>query len=294
MIAYNPQYLDNIDIFTKDEILVLDRLNEQVSLEDFVSNKSFVDKFGIDFIHTSAQIEGNTYDKIDTINLLEYGRTAGGKKYSDAKMILNLREAYDMLMRESVMPEITTLKDIHYIVSNEMIPNEERAVPRTREVLIKGSNYIPLATRTRLNEELNYMFNKVKEIENPYNKAIYIHNNLAYLQYFSDCNKRTARMMLNISLKSDGKMIYIPSEEQIKEYLSSIVSYYETGEHPEFKKHFIKSYENITNQIVSVKECKKNELDYSREKGIEAIDNTKQEHKNEAGIKKNNIARKRR
>jgi len=31
--------------------------------------------------------------KADTLALLEYGRTAGGKKYSDAKMILNLKTA---------------------------------------------------------------------------------------------------------------------------------------------------------------------------------------------------------
>ena len=96
MITYNSAFLDNIDIFTPKELKILDELNAKVSLEKFLANKSYVDKFGLDFIHTSALIEGNTYDKLDTNALLEYGRTAGGKKYSDAKMILNLRDAYDM------------------------------------------------------------------------------------------------------------------------------------------------------------------------------------------------------
>lgn len=56
----------------------------------------------MDFIHTSAKIEGNTYDKNDTLTLLEYRRTAGGKKYCDAKMILNLRDAYELFIKEDL------------------------------------------------------------------------------------------------------------------------------------------------------------------------------------------------
>ncbi len=79
MITYNPNYLDNVDIFTPKELEFLEELNQQVSLEKFLNNKSYIDKFGLDFIHTSALIEGNTYDKLDTQALIEYGRTAGAK-----------------------------------------------------------------------------------------------------------------------------------------------------------------------------------------------------------------------
>jgi Fic family protein len=268
MIKYNPKYLENIDIFTKDELLLLKNLNDEVSLSKFLNNKSYVDKFGMDFIHTSAQIEGNTYDKIDTQALLEYGRTAGGKKYSDAKMILNLRDAYDKLINEDLILDIATFKDLHYLLSDEMIADNERAVPRDKEVLIKGCDYIPLATKERLDVELKYLFEKADSINNPFNKALYIHNNLAYLQYFVDCNKRTARVMLNISLKDNDCMIYIPDEEKIKDYLSGIVSYYETGEHKIFKDYFIQDYQKTIKEIVQVEEYKKKEQEANKNKGI--------------------------
>lgn len=70
MLTYNPNYLENTDIFTTKELKLLEGLNQKVSLK----------KFGLDFIHTSALIEGNTYDKLDTQTLIEYGRTAGGKR----------------------------------------------------------------------------------------------------------------------------------------------------------------------------------------------------------------------
>jgi len=264
MITYNPQYLDNRDIFTKDELDFLEELNRKVSLKDFLSNKSYVDKFGLDFIYTSALIEGNTYDKLDTQTLILYGRTAGGKRYSDAKMILNLRDAYELFISKDLKPTKETLKDLHYILSNEMVIESARANPRDGEVTIMGCDYIPLATKEKLNDELNYLFKISQSIENPFNKALYIHNNLAYLQYFTDCNKRTARVMLNVVLKDADKMIYIPDERSIREYLKSIIDYYETGNYESFKRYFIDSYKRVIDMIVKIEEAKKNEMNFRR------------------------------
>ncbi|MFK5977128.1 MAG: Fic family protein [Sulfurovum sp.] len=264
MITYNPNYLDNIDIFTPNEMELLEKLNKQVSLEKFLNNRSYIDKFGLDFIHTSALIEGNTYDKLDTQALIEYGRTAGGKKYSDAKMILNLRDAYEMFITQDLKPSKDTLKDLHYILSAEMVADNRRAVPRDSEVTITGCNYIPLSTKERLEDELNYLFKISQTISNPFNKALYIHNNLAYLQYFTDCNKRTARVMLNIVLKDSQNMIYIPDEESVREYLKSIVSYYETGDYRLFKSYFINSYKKVVDMIIEIEQSRENEKSFRR------------------------------
>lgn len=66
MIADNPAFLDNVGMFSSDELKLLQELSAKVSLEKFLNNKSYVDKFGLDFIHTSVLIEGSTYDKLDT------------------------------------------------------------------------------------------------------------------------------------------------------------------------------------------------------------------------------------
>jgi len=260
MIVYNPKYLDNIAIFTDEETKLLEELNQKVSLETFLSNKSYIDKFGLDFIHTSALIEGNTYDKLDTQTLIEYGRTAGGKKYSDAKMILNLRDAYELFITQDLQPSKQTLKDLHYILSAEMVADNQRAVPRDSEVTIAGCDYVPLATKEKLDDELRYLFKVSDTIRNPFDKALYLHNNLAYLQYFTDCNKRTARMMLNVALKEHAKMIAIPDEEKVKEYLKSIVAYYETGDYALSKKYFIHSYKKVIEMIVAIEASREKEI----------------------------------
>lgn len=265
MITYNPSFLDNTQVFTQNELNILWDLSSKVSLTKFLENKSYVHKFGLDFIYTSALIEGNTYDKLDTSALIEYGRTAGGKKYSDAKMILNLRDAYDMFITNDLKLTKEVFKDMHYILSNEMVAEQERAVPRNKEVTIAGCNYVPLATTEKLDDELNYLFKKVKMIDNPFDKALYLHNNLAYLQYFADCNKRTARVMLNVALKNANLMIFIPDEDSIKTYLEAVVSYYETGKYELFKKYFIKSYQKVIDMIVEIETSKANEVNFRRE-----------------------------
>jgi Fic family protein len=259
VITYNPDFLDNTDIFTSSELELLEELNQQVSLEKFLNNKSYIDKFGLDFIHTSALIEGNTYDKLDTHALIEYGRTAGGKKYSDAKMILNLRDAYNIFITQDIQPSKESLKDLHYILSAEMVSEDKRAVPRDSEVVITGCNYIPLATKEKLDDELNYLFKISDTIKNPFDRALYMHNNLAYLQYFTDCNKRTARLMLNVVLKQSDKMIYVPDEQSVKEYLKSIVRYYESGNYTLFKNYFIYSYKKVVDMIVEIERSRENE-----------------------------------
>ncbi|MFA6687720.1 MAG: Fic family protein [Desulfuromonas sp.] len=261
MQNYNPQFLEKTSIFSQKETSLLDALNAKVPLSLFLKNDSYVKKYGIDFIHTSALIEGNTYDRNDTLTLLEYGRTAGGKKYTDAKMILNMRTAFNLLLYEDLGVSKSSLKDMHYVLSDEMVADNERAVPRNEAVAVAGCDYIPLATRERLDSELTYMMDKYRSIEGVYDRALYLHCNLAYLQYFKDCNKRTARMMLNLSLKNDGKMLYIPSPESVSGYVRGIVSYYETGSYDLFKEHFVGEYKRAVDSIHAIESAKDQEQD---------------------------------
>jgi len=225
---------------------LLESINQKLSLELFLNKKGLVEKLGFDFIYTSVQIEGNTYTKADTLALLDYGRTAGGKKYSDAKMILNLKAAYDKYISYESCVSLDTLKDFHYIVSNELVREDERGVVRQGSIDgIKGSDYIPLAHPQKLDSEIKYLFKIYKTIQNPYDKALYLHNNLAYLQYFRDCNKRTARIMLNISLKESKKMILIPREEFISEYIDGVLEYYNSGKYTKSKQFFINNYQKV-------------------------------------------------
>ncbi len=234
-------------IFTKNEIKELEKINETLSLEKFLATQNLIDKFGFDFVYTSAKIEGNSYTKADALTLLDYGKTAGGKRYSEAKMLINLQKAFSFMIKHNLSVNKFTLREIHQILADELIDESEKGTVRERGVVIRGSDYVPISDAIVLEQEMDRLFEIYHTIENPYDKALYLHNNLAYLQYFIDVNKRTARLMMNVSLKADGKMILIPREEYIPIYVGSILEYYEKGSYELSKEFVLKSYRYISN-----------------------------------------------
>lgn len=242
---YNPSYLDFKPIFSKDELLLLEQINQELSLDIFLHNQNLIEKFGFDFVYTSAKIEGNTYTKAEALTLLEYGKTSGGKSYSDAKMLINLNKGYKFILEDDCTINKHKIRMIHHILADDLIDDNALGSVRQKGVLIKGSDYIPLRDALTLESELDRVLNIAETISNPYEKALYLHNSLAYLQYFEDVNKRTARMILNLSLKCDGRMLLIPQEEYISIYINGILEFYEKGSTHDIREFFIKSYQKM-------------------------------------------------
>lgn len=245
-MRYNPEILEYKPIFTIKETTLLDEINRTLSLEKFLATKDLVEKLGFDFVYTSAKIEGNTYTKADALTLLDYGRTAGGKRYSEAKMLINLQKAFSFMIKHDLPINKFTLREIHQILSDELVDDTERGTVRQRGVTIRGTDSLPLADSILLDQEMDRLFSIYNTIKNPYDKALYLHNNLAYLQYFIDVNKRTARLMMNVSLKSEGKMIVIPKDDCIPIYIGSILEYYEEGSYNLSKEFMLKSYQSVS------------------------------------------------
>lgn len=250
LMNYNPKTLSYKPIFTDEETKILDKINNTLSLEKFLATQDLVEKFGFDFVYTSAKIEGNTYTKADALTLLDYGRTAGGKRYSEAKMLINLQKSFSFMIRNEVIANKFSLRELHQILSDELVEDSEKGRVRQRGVTIRGTDYLPISDSFLLEQEMDRLFKIYDTIQNPYDKALYLHNNLAYLQYFIDVNKRTARLMMNVSLKADGKMILIPKDEYISIYVGSILEYYEEGKYTLSKEFFIKSYQSIADFMV--------------------------------------------
>lgn len=249
MIPYNPSFLEVKPIFSQKELEILDTLQRKMPLNYFLSSKTLSSKLGFDFIYSSAQIEGNTYTKAETLSLLEMGITAGGKKYSDALMVLNLRYAFERIMCDEVEINRSNLHDIYSIVAKGLVQERNLGVMRKTSVDgISGCNYVPLQSGDRLYSEMGHLLECYQTIKNPFEKAMYLHNNLAYLQYFEDCNKRTARIMQFISLKNDGLMPLVLTQdhrELYTQYREALVHYYEKGDYGLSKEFFIQNYEKM-------------------------------------------------
>ncbi len=152
-MPYNPQFLDNLHILNPQQKQELDSLSFNFS--DFATMQGCIEKLRFDFIYSSAQIEGNTYNKLDTLTLLEEGLTARGK-YSDAKMILNLRNAFDVILKEDLTISLETCQNLHAILSQELVISSNCGVMRNHNIM--GTSYLPLACGDRLYAEMECLF----------------------------------------------------------------------------------------------------------------------------------------
>lgn len=80
---------------------------------------------------------------------------------------------------------------------------------------------------------------------------MYAHQNLAYLQYFYDHNKRTALNICAYTLMQANKMPVMFTERSANEYARSVIEYYEneTADYTAFKAYFIASYERVCSRM---------------------------------------------
>ncbi|MFW2176785.1 MULTISPECIES: Fic family protein [unclassified Moraxella] len=244
---YNPNHLDYKPILTEAEKTLFEGYRAELSVDYLLANHRNLEEIGIDFVYSSAKLEGNTYDQFDTLTLLKMGQTAGGKLYSDAIMLLNLREAFTSIINALDNDEMINLKsfikDQHAMITDKLVVQSQRGVVRNSSVTIGGTDYQPLSSSQKLDEELNYLLTISEKYSHPVERALYLHNNLDYLQYFIDGNKRTARNTLLYILMQAGFFPIIFHVGQVTDYAKSIVNYYETGDYGVFKQYFMDTYQ---------------------------------------------------
>lgn len=249
VIYYNPNQLEIMPVLSPQVREELDKLNERYHLTTFLNSSRNIEELGIEFIHSSSQIEGNTYTQAETETLLKAGITAGGKKYSDAIMLLNQRKAYDKTILGRYEESYDGLLDMHYDLMEVLLENNQRGIVRNQEVTIGHSEYLPLNNPEDLVQEMKYMLRQYHDIKDPYSKAIYAHLNIAYLQFFTDGNKRTARMFQNNSLIKSGVMPLLFDSSRIGAYKNAILEYYETGSVSYYVQWFIESYKHMYRKL---------------------------------------------
>lgn len=165
--------------------------------------RQVLDRLLIDLSWASSRLEGNTYSRLDTQNLIQFGLAAAGKDQLEAQMILNHKAAIEMLVEQAQEIGFNryTLQNLHALLSDNLLP-DPGAGGRLRqiEVAIPGSVYLPLAIPQLISEHFDTLLAKASAITDPFEQAFFAMVQLPYLQPFEDVNKRTSRLAANIPL----------------------------------------------------------------------------------------------
>ena len=208
--------------------------------------RQILDRLLIDLSWASSRLEGNTYTRLDTQNLIEFGQKAEGKDQRETQMILNHKAAVEMLVEdaESISFNRYTLQNLHAILADNLLENSGasgrlRSIP----VSISGTTYQPTGIPQVIAEAFDQLLAKTEAIQDPFEQVFFVMVQLPYLQPFEDVNKRLSRVAANIPLirQNLAPLSFVDVPE--RPYVEAILGVYELNRVEMLRDLFAWAYE---------------------------------------------------
>lgn len=210
----------------------------------------------IDLSWASSRLEGNTYTRLDTQNLIELGQAAAGKDRRDAQMILNHKAAIELLVEqaEDIGFNTFTFFNLHALLSeNLLIDPSESGRLRSRIVEVSGTVFHPLGIPQQIDAYFHMIMNKAATIADPFEQAFFIMVHIPYLQPFVDVNKRVSRLGANIPLIQHNlcPLSFIDVPEQA--YVEGTLGIYELKQVDLLRDVFVWAYERSCQRYMAIR-----------------------------------------
>jgi hypothetical protein len=217
--------------------------------------REILNRLLIDLSWASSRLEGNTYDRLDTQNLIEFGQAAEGKDIRETQMVLNHKAAIEMLVEEADQVGFNsfTFLNLHALLSENLLMDQGACGRlRRRPVDIGGSVFHPLALPQVLEECFHLLLAKVAAIPDPFEQAFFIMVQLPYLQPFEDVNKRVSRLGTNIPLIQHNlcPLSFVDVPEQA--YVDGTLGVYELNQVDLLRDVFTWAYERSCQRYLAI------------------------------------------
>lgn len=220
--------------------------------------RQIMDRLLVDLSWSSSRLEGNTYSRLDTQNLIEFGRYAEGKDRLEAQMILNHKAAIEMLVdgASEIGFNRYTLQNLHALLADNLLPDASAGGRlRTIDVTISGSVYQPTALPQLIEECFDTLLAKADAIIDPFEQAFFAMVHLPYLQPFDDVNKRVSRLAANIPLirHNLAPLSFVDVPE--KAYIEGTLALYELNRPELLRDVFAWAYERSCQRYTLLREA---------------------------------------
>lgn len=192
----------------------------------------FARSFDVEYAHNSTAIEGNTLSLIQTKVILEDGLSVGGKALREIYEVANHDRAFSYVKRavaEGRLLDEEVLKDIHALLMENIMVG---GVYRNVEVRITGAGFRPPAPQEMFRQMCWFFADMPRQREklNAIEWAAWTHAEFVRIHPFPDGNGRTARMLMNLQLLTEGfQPISIAKEERLA-YYEALEAYAVRGE----------------------------------------------------------------
>ena len=211
----------------------------------------------IDLSWASSRLEGNTYSRLDTRELIERGTAARGKGAIETQMILNHKAAIDLLVEnvDSIEFNRYLLMNLHGVLAENLLPNPaDEGRIRQHAVEIGKSVYRPLSTPQQIDDALDALLAKANRIIDPFEQSFFMMVHLPYLQPFADINKRTSRLAANLPLFRANLCPLTFLDVPEKAYRRATLGVYEMTRVELLRDLYMWAYERSTQEYLAVKQ----------------------------------------
>lgn len=201
--------------------------------------------------YASSRMEGNSYDFLATVNLIEKNMELKSASKSETQMVLNHHQAVRFMIENINHPvqegdvDITSrdIRTIHALLSDNLLKDPGMAGKvRNTVVTIRDSAYKPLDLRESLEGCLSQIVQTASSIDDPFEQAFFLTVHLPYLQPFVDCNKRTARVACNVPLLRHGVAPMSWMDVDATAFTDGLVAVYELNEVGLLSEVFVDGY----------------------------------------------------
>ncbi len=214
----------------------LNYIDEELSLE--VSNNiDFARKHLADTIYKQAVLEGVATTLSDTESIIE-GGLVNDMSSDDILKVINLKHAWEFILNKNVILNKTDYSILCMI--NKLVEEGFYYSPgilRTTPVKIGGTTWSPeLPDEATIKEKISEI---LESNNDDVDKAIELLLFVVKTQAFIDGNKRTSVIFANHFLIGKGKGIIVIPVENVEEYKSLLIKYYETDDNTDIKKFLI-------------------------------------------------------
>ncbi|SHI50665.1 Fic/DOC family protein [Rubritalea squalenifaciens DSM 18772] len=252
-VGYDPSFLEsyqpNVTFYlpqkTRSHLVEIG----QVGITDLPAGtylRQILDRLLIDLSWNSSRLEGNTYSLLETQRLLELGESADGKATQEAQMILNHKEAIEMLAEQSEEIGFNryTVCNLHALLSNNLLSDPAACGRiRSRPVGISGTVFHPLEVPQQIEEYFQLILDKAEAIKDPFETAFFVMVQLPYLQAFEDVNKRVSRLAANIPMIKYNFCPLSFVDIEADDYINALIGVYELQRIEYLRDVFVWAYE---------------------------------------------------
>ena len=219
--------------------------------------RAVLNRLLIDLSWASSHLEGNTYTRLDTRELIEHGRAAEGKAAIETQMVLNHKAAIELLVENADTAGFNrfTLLNLHSALSENLLPNPaDEGRLRQHGVEIGKSVYRPLTVPAQIEEMLDLLLDKANRIEDSFEQSFFVMVHLPYLQPFADVNKRTSRLAANLPLIRANlcPLTFLDVPEQA--YSRAVLGVYEMTRVELLRDLYVWAYERSTQEYLTIKQ----------------------------------------